>query len=137
MEPMTQEKKPIEVVGAVIVDGDKVLCALRSQAMALPGMWEFPGGKIDPGETPEAALAREIEEELGCRITVGEPVAECTYAYPHVTVRLVTYRAQIVSGEPHPAEHERLGWFNFSELEALPWAPADLPTIAELTREGR
>lgn len=128
-------KPPLEVVGAVILDeGGKVLCALRSDQMSLAGHWEFPGGKIDADESPEAALAREIEEELGCTISVGELVADCTYAYPNVTIRLRTYRAAIVSGEAHPAEHEKLGWFEVSELDSLVWAPADLPTIEALSR---
>jgi 8-oxo-dGTP diphosphatase len=102
--------------------------------MSLAGHWEFPGGKIDPDESPEAALIREIEEELGCTISVGDLVADCTYAYPHVTIRLRTYWAAIVSGEVHPAEHERLGWFEVAELGDLVWAPADLPTITALAK---
>jgi 8-oxo-dGTP diphosphatase len=129
---MQHENLPIEVVGAVIMDGDQVLCALRSPTMPQAGLWEFPGGKIDPGESPETALVREIDEELGCRIEVGGLVADCTYPYPHVTVRLRTYRARIISGRPHPTEHEKLAWYRFAELPMLEWAPADLPTIEAL-----
>jgi 8-oxo-dGTP diphosphatase len=127
--------EPLEVVGAVILDeAGKVLCALRSAKMSLAGHWEFPGGKIDADESPEVALEREIEEELGCTISVGDLVADCTYPYPNVTIRLRTYRAAVVSGEPHPAEHEKLGWFEVAELGSLVWAPADLPTIDALTQ---
>jgi 8-oxo-dGTP diphosphatase len=130
-------KPPLEVVGAVILDeAGRVLCALRSAQMSLAGHWEFPGGKIDADESPEVALAREIKEELGCMISVGELVADCTYAYPNVTIRLRTYRAAIVSGEVHPAEHEKLDWFQVSELGSLVWAPADLPTIDALQEQS-
>lgn len=130
---MSHGTMPIEVVGAVIVnDRREVLCALRSQAMSMPGYWEFPGGKIDPSELPEAALVREIEEELGCTIAVTDLVADCTHPYPAVTVRLRTYMATITAGTPSPVEHEALRWVPVGELEALHWAPADLPSVAAL-----
>jgi 8-oxo-dGTP diphosphatase len=128
--------KKVDVVGAVIVNEKKeVLCALRSQNMSLPGLWEFPGGKIEPDETPEASLIREIQEELSCTIEVGELVADATYEYPTVIVRLITYTALIVDGQPTPNEHEKLVWLPVSELPTLEWAPADLPTIEILTSE--
>lgn len=125
--------KTVDVVGAVIVnEAGEVLCALRSQAMSLAGHWEFPGGKIEPGEAPEAALRREIQEELGCDIQVGEFVAECTYDYPNVRVRLLTYLARITSGETRPAEHEVIEWKAVGKLSTMTWAPADLPTVTVL-----
>ncbi|HYG57261.1 MAG TPA: (deoxy)nucleoside triphosphate pyrophosphohydrolase [Symbiobacteriaceae bacterium] len=120
----------MEVVGAVIQnERGEVLCALRSQHMSVPGLWEFPGGKIEPGEAPDATLRREIEEELGCAITVGEQVEDTTYAYPAVEVRLMTYRARIVSGQPHPREHAELRWVPPQGLLSLQWAPADVPAV--------
>jgi len=125
--------KKVDVVGAVIInEKNEVLCALRSKEMSMPGMWEFPGGKIEPGETPQASLIREIEEELGCTIEVGELVADATHEYPAVIVRLITYIARIVSGEPVAKEHEKLVWLPINELPTLEWAPADIATIEAL-----
>jgi 8-oxo-dGTP diphosphatase len=127
--------KTIEVVGAVIRNerGD-VLCALRSSRMSMPGLWEFPGGKLEPGEEPEAALIREIREELGVELETGALVADHTHAYPSVVVRLRTYDARIVNGRPIAKEHERLEWRSVSDLSELTWAPADVPTIEALRR---
>ena len=127
--------KKVDVVGAVIRNKhNEILCALRSQQMSLPGLWEFPGGKIEPGESPEVSLAREIEEELGCIVKVGALVADATHPYPTVIVRLLTYFCQITSGSPSAKEHEKLIWLPASELDTLEWAPADLPTIAALKK---
>jgi len=125
--------KKVDVVGAVIFNKkNEVLCALRSQTMSLPGMWEFPGGKIEAGETPEQSLAREIKEELSCSIQVGELIADNTHEYPTVIVRLITYRATILEGTPIPTEHEKLIWLPIAQLDSLEWAAADLPTIQKL-----
>ncbi|WP_068793263.1 8-oxo-dGTP diphosphatase MutT [Brevibacillus laterosporus] len=128
--------KQVDVVGAVIInDNQKLLSALRSQQMSLPGMWEFPGGKIEKGEKPQESLIREIEEELGCQIEVGELISDSVYEYPTVKVRLITYFAKVVSGEPMASEHEELRWITANELHSLKWAPADLPTIEKLSKE--
>ncbi|TPG75167.1 8-oxo-dGTP diphosphatase MutT [Brevibacillus laterosporus] len=128
--------KQIDVVGAVIINDDhKILSALRSQQMSLPGMWEFPGGKIEKGEKPQESLIREIQEELGCQIEVGELISDSVHEYPTVKVRLMTYFAKVVSGEPKASEHEELRWIAVDELHSLEWAPADLPTIEELLKE--
>ena len=130
--------KTVEVVGAVIVNArDEIFCALRSQAMSLSGMWEFPGGKVEAGETHQETLAREITEELGCTIQVGDFVAECSYEYPNVVVHLFTYYAYVVTGIPAPREHERLEWVPLDKIEELHWAPADLPTVNKLIDEFR
>jgi len=109
-----------------------VLCALRSQTMSLPGLWEFPGGKIESGETPQESLKREIREELNCTIEVGELVADATHEYPTIIVRLITYFARIIDSTPIANEHEKLIWLPMYELDSLEWAPADLPTIEAL-----
>jgi 8-oxo-dGTP diphosphatase len=126
--------KKVDVVGAVILnEANEILCALRSQKMSLPGLWEFPGGKIEPNETPQGSLIREIQEELNCTITVGELVADAAYEYPTIIVRLITYLAKIIDGVPVASEHEKLIWLPVDQLLTLEWAPADLPTIEVLT----
>jgi 8-oxo-dGTP diphosphatase len=126
--------KKVDVVGAVILnEANEILCALRSQKMSLPGLWEFPGGKIESNETPEESLVREIQEELNCTIKVGELVADATHDYPTITVRLITYLAKIVDGIPITNEHEQLIWLPVNQLFTLQWAPADLPTLEALT----
>lgn len=125
--------KQVDVVGAVIVgERGEILCAQRSERMAQPGLWEFPGGKIEPGESPAVCLVREIREELGCEIEVGDLVADITHPYPNLIVRLLTYRARIVRGTPVAAEHAQLAWLPAGELKRLEWAPADLPTVEKL-----
>ncbi|RJE87626.1 (deoxy)nucleoside triphosphate pyrophosphohydrolase [Paenibacillus sp. 1011MAR3C5] len=125
----------IYVAGAVIRnhDGD-VLCALRSVTMSMPGLWEFPGGKLEPNESAEECLVREIEEELGCAIQVGRQIADVIYEYPSIRVRLVTYESKLASGTPVAREHERLLWLPVSRLTELEWAPADWPTVDALRR---
>ncbi|ANB56260.1 NUDIX domain protein [Anoxybacillus sp. B7M1] len=126
-------KKTVRVVGAVIYDEqDRILCALRSPHMALPDLWEFPGGKIEEGEKPEETLVREIREELGCTIKVYEKIEEVHHEYPNVIVNLLTYKAKIIEGEPKAKEHAELKWVPTQDLRSLEWAPADIPTVDAL-----
>jgi 8-oxo-dGTP diphosphatase len=131
-------KKRVEVVGAVLVnERDEILCALRSKRMAMAGMWEFPGGKIEAGETPQESLRREIREELSVEIEVGEFVEDTVYEYESVEVRLMTYYGHIVSGEPRALEHEKLEWVPRGELMRLAWAPADVPAVEKVVRDRK
>ncbi len=94
-------KKTVHVVGAIIENDNKeILCALRGPEMTLPNYWEFPGGKIEQGESKEEALKREIQEELDCTIEVFDHVEDTTYEYEKVIVRLETFMAKVVSGTP-------------------------------------
>jgi 8-oxo-dGTP diphosphatase len=130
--------KQVDVVGAVIInEQDEVLCALRSQTMSLPGLWEFPGGKIEPNEAPEQSLRREIREELDCDIQVGAMVADTTHQYPNLIVRLMTFYATVIQGQPAPSEHEKLVWLPRTQLSELNWAPADIPTVDKLIADTK
>ena len=115
----------IHVVGAVIVRRGSVLCARRGGTGPLAGRWEFPGGKVEPGETPADALVREIEEELGCRVRVGVEVT--TTAHPPIV--LTTYWCELERGEPRAVEHAEVRWVAATGLAALDWAPADVPAM--------
>ncbi|MEI2652890.1 MAG: (deoxy)nucleoside triphosphate pyrophosphohydrolase [Nocardioides sp.] len=118
----------IVVVGAVIVRAGLVLCAQRGPG-SQAGLWEFPGGKVEPGETPQDALVRELAEELGCSVSVGERVTTTTHEYAAVVVELTTYWCRLVGGEPTAHEHQALAWLSADELLGLDWAPADLPAV--------
>lgn len=120
------------VVAAVIERDGLILCARRGPGRALPGLWEFPGGKVEAGEGEAEALAREIREELGASIEVGSFVAEVDHDYDDFKLRLRAYRALIIVGEPNPAEHEELRWLPPARLQELRWAAADLPIVAAL-----
>ncbi len=129
-------KKRVSVVGAVIFNKrNEVLCALRSPKMSLPNYWEFPGGKINEGEMPQEALIREIKEELGCLISVGEKIEEVDHEYENIIVHLATYKAYIESGIPKALEHADLKWVQVKKLLELKWAPADIPTVDILSIE--
>jgi 8-oxo-dGTP diphosphatase len=122
--------RQVDVVGAVIVADGLVLCAQRGPRGALPGLWEFPGGKIEPDETAREALGREIAEELGCVVDVGERVTTTSHTYDFGIVTLTTFWCRLVEGSPDPSAHAGITWLAPWEMEALAWAPADLPAVA-------
>ncbi|AZT91993.1 (deoxy)nucleoside triphosphate pyrophosphohydrolase [Brevibacterium aurantiacum] len=122
-------KKEINVVGAVVTNDGKILSARRSESMSLPGMWEFPGGKVEPGETPRAALVREMQEELLCTVEIGDQVASTRYEYDFGFVTLTTFYATLVEGEPQLTEHSEIRWIEAVDLDSVEWAPADIPAV--------
>jgi len=125
-------KKDIHVVGAVIIEEGKILCAQRGKNMSLPLLWEFPGGKIEKGESPNEALQREIKEEMLCEIEIGDQVEHTVYEYDFGIVNLTTFECKLIKGRPILTEHESIKWLDPQELPLLDWAPADIPTINKL-----
>jgi mutator protein MutT len=122
----------IVVVAAVIQDGGRFLVTRRQQGVHLAGLWEFPGGKIDEGETHAVALAREIREELDAEVEVGELVFEVTHAYDDRTVALYFYGCTL-RGTPRPLLGQEMRWVPRADLAALGFPPADQELIKLLT----
>jgi 8-oxo-dGTP diphosphatase len=129
---LAAQESVIVVAGAVISDG-KVLAARRTAPAELAGRWELPGGKVEPGETDERALARELAEELGLTVAVGGSVGDEIDLGGNVLLRC--YQAVVVSGEPHPTEHDAVRWIGADDIEGLSWLESDrrlLPAVRRL-----
>ncbi|OFQ53379.1 (deoxy)nucleoside triphosphate pyrophosphohydrolase [Corynebacterium sp. HMSC074H12] len=120
---------PIRVVGAVFAKGNRFLACRKAPGKSLAGQWEFPGGKIELGETPEQALAREIKEELSVTATVGDKVTTTVYEYDFATIELTTFLCTIESGDLALSDHDASRWVSPSEAQELDWAPADIPAV--------
>ena len=127
--------KHIHVACAIIELEGKVLCTQRSESMSLPLKWEFPGGKIDEGESPEECLKRELHEELGIEASVGQSCPTTTHHYQSFSVTLYPFICEIISGEITLHEHSAMIWLPIKELQKLDWAEADLPVIEEYQRQ--
>ena len=125
--------KTIKVVAAIIRDKDRIFATQRGYGEFKDG-WEFPGGKIEEGETPENALIREIREELDTEISVGEKITCVEYDYPKFHLSMDCFWAEIVSGDLVLKEHEAAKWLSREELDSVDWLPADLELI-EKTKE--
>ena len=114
-----------DVVAALIWDGDRFLACQRPANKARALLWEFVGGKVEPGETFQQALIRECREELDIELAVGELFMEVIHEYPDLTVRLSLFNATIASGEPKLLEHNDLRWITVDEIDDLSFCPAD------------
>ena len=123
--------KTIRVAAAVILRDGAVFASQRGYG-PWKDWWEFPGGKIEEGETPQAALVREIREELDTEIAVGDLLAEVEYDYPEFHLSMACYLCSVVSGSLVLREHESARWLSREELEEVRWLPADLSVIARL-----
>lgn len=124
----------VHVVGAAIVEDGRVFLARRGPAMSMPGKWEFPGGKVEDGEVPKAALVREVAEELGIEIATGRFLGRGEADHDGRTIVLDVWLARRVAGDPVSREHDAVGWFTAAELAALDWPEADLPLLEPLAR---
>lgn len=131
---MNTERKTIRVVAAIIRDEDKIFVTQRGHG-EFKGGWEFPGGKIEAGETPEEALVREVREELDTEIIVGELVETVEYDYPAFHLSMDCFWAQVVSGELVLKEHAAARWLTKDELGSVEWLPADVGLI-EILKES-
>lgn len=129
----------LEVVCGIIRNTEgKFLACRRGLDRHLGGLWEFPGGKVDTGETPEAALARELHEELSITVRVGNPLAAVVeWTDGAVSIRLRGFFCEILQGSPHAHEHEEIRWCEPSELPHLEWAEADVPLVQELVNHQK
>jgi len=125
-----------DVVGAIIERGGMILLAQRSCA-TLNRKWEFPGGKVEPGETQQAALQREIFEELGVEILVGDKIGANQFEISGKRYRLHVYWATILKGEPVAREHYSIAWVRPNEMLSYDFAPADVPIVEEVMKDDR
>ena len=126
----------IEVVAALIWEGDTFMICQRPAHKARGLLWEFAGGKVEPGETKEQALVRECREELAVTLQVGEVFMELTHQYPDLTVRLTLFCASIQEGTPKMLEHNDIRWITVGEIDQYPFCPADNEILEKLKREN-
>lgn len=130
-------KKLVLVVAAALIDGQRrVLLARRPPGKAMAGLWEFPGGKVDAGETPEAALARELREELSVEVDEADlsPVAFASHSYDKFHLLMPLYACRRWRGDPSPQEGQELAWASAGELAAFEMPAADIPLIGPVKR---
>jgi 8-oxo-dGTP diphosphatase len=131
--PSSADPRRRLLVAAALVEREgKILMSRRRADQSLPGCWEFPGGKIESGESPEVALAREIEEELGCSIRVGPIFEVVFFAYETFDLYMLVYRCEIAAGTPQARTVAEVGWFDPPAIPALPLPPADYPLARRL-----
>lgn len=130
-------KKIIKVAGVAIIDQDKnkVLAGKRNADRLVGGMWEFPGGKIEKGETPQEAAKRELEEEFHDEVQIGPQLGETvSYEYDFGIVKLTVFFAKLLTNNFDLVAHSEVEWLSADEVQKLNWAPADAPLVKELAR---
>lgn len=129
-----ETKPPVPVVCAIIRRDGRIMLAQRPPDKKLGGLWEFPGGKVEAGESAEAALHRELQEELGCTVRITQTLAPFVHAYDWGSIELMPFVCELAEGsaEPHAHEHTALVWVEKEELQSYELAPADVPLLREL-----
>ena len=125
--------KKIEVVAAIVQDGEKIFATQRGYGEFKDG-WEFPGGKIEPGESKETALARELKEELDMEVEIGELFETVEYDYPSFHLTMHCFKCKLSGSHVTLLEHEAAKWLKAKELDSVKWLPADEEIINELKR---
>ena len=128
--------KTVHVVAAVIRDGNRVFATQRGYGEYKDG-WEFPGGKVEAGESPREALRREIREELDTEITVGEELAAVDWEYPQFHLSMRCFWCEILEGTPALKEHEAARWLDAESLDSVAWLPADRSVIERIRAQLR
>ena len=127
--------KLILVTCAIISFGEKILAVQRSENMKLPLKWEFPGGKINDGETEQECIIREIKEELNIDIELGKRLNPSKFDYPNISIELIPYTAKYIKGEIQLLEHKQYKLLDKNQLQYLDWAKADIPIVNEILGE--
>ncbi len=134
--PMTETRAPLphKIIGVAVIwnQAGQILIDRRPQSGLLGGLWEFPGGKVEPGETIPACIVREIQEELGITIAVGDPLIVVDHAYTHFRVTLHVHHCQYVEGEPQSIACDEIRWVTLAELDDYPFPKANSQIIAAL-----
>ncbi len=126
-------RKITEVVAALIWEGDKFMICQRPAHKARPLLWEFAGGKVEPGETKEAALIRECQEELAITVAVGDVFMDVIHEYPDLTVHLTLFHATIAAGQPQKLEHRDIQWITPAQIPDFDFCPADVEILSKLS----
>ena len=124
----------IEVTAAILNNNGRLLIAQRKPTGKLPNKWEFPGGKVDSGETPEYCLKREMKEEFDIDVSVGDYLGESIYHYDHGSIKLLAYKATWIAGKFTIKDHKAIEWVAIGELPEYDFAPADIPFVEKLRR---
>jgi 8-oxo-dGTP diphosphatase len=133
---MSAERKIICVTAAILMHAGRILIARRPAGDRLAGAWEFPGGKLESGETPREGLRRELYEEFGIHTRIGPFFDRTEHRYDHMTVSLLVYRAELAQGDLKPTAHDAVRWVTPEQMHQYRFAPADRPIVARLQRLG-
>jgi len=133
---MTAPRPPIRVVAAVIAEGDRYLITQRRPTAVLPLLWEFPGGRVEQGESDADALAREVRHRLGVDIHVGQLISFVSHPYEHYVVDLHLYDCRVVAGHLRAANVNDFRWVTSDEFDRLPFTPADEASMNKLLGLG-